>query len=366
MTVRALDRLWYGDAMADRVARGVLAPAGWAYAAATSARNALYDAGVLSAREGGVPVLALGNLTVGGTGKTPVAAWVARRLLAAGGRPAVVLRGYGGDEPLVHARLTPDAIVVTDGDRVRGVRRAADLGADCAILDDAFQHRRIRRMADWLLVAAEQWRDDLRCIPAGPLREPVSSMRRATLVIVTRKTASRELAERLAERFARESGGRATAVLHLAADGLVRVDTGEQESIGRLVGRRVVAAAAVGVPGAFFGQLRAEGALVDAVGYRDHHAFDPADVADLVQRAGRGDGVVCTLKDAVKLAPLWPREGPPLWYLSQRAVIDRGSAALDASLESLLAARMGMSSQTAGPAGPSSPANGYRSSTADQ
>jgi tetraacyldisaccharide 4'-kinase len=364
--MRALDRIWYGDAMADRVARGLLAPAGWAYAAVATARNALYDVGALPAGESAIPVLGLGNLTVGGTGKTPVAAWAAGRLLAAGARPAIVLRGYGGDEPLVHARLNPAAIVVADADRLRGVRRAAALNADCAILDDAFQHRRIRRMADWLLVAAERWRPDHRCIPAGPLREPASSMRRATLVVVTRKTASRASAEELAERLAGQAGGRATAVLHLAPDGLVQAHTGEREPLGRLVGRRVVAAAAVGAPEAFFDQLRGEGAIVDAVAYRDHHAFDAADVARLVQRARRGDGVVCTLKDAVKLTPLWPREGPPLWYVSQRAVIERGSAALDASLESLLAARMGIPSQTAGPAGPSSPAHGYRSSTADQ
>ena len=359
------DRLWYGGAAWAKVARGILAPAGWAYGGVMAARNALYDTGLLASREASLPALSLGNLTVGGTGKTPIAAWVAGRLLDEGARPAIVLRGYGADEPLVHARLNPGAIVVADADRLRGVTRARALGADCAILDDAFQHRRIRRDADWLLVAAEQWRADLRCLPAGPLRESPASVSRASLLVVTRKTATPERAAWIAEGLARQPGAPPTAIVHLAADDLVDATSGAQAPLSWLRGRRVVGVAAVGAPAAFFAQLRAAGAIVEETAFRDHHAFQATDVARIVRCAAEADAVICTLKDAVKLAPLWPRKGPVLWYVSQRVVVERGGAALDASLAAVLMVRASVT-PTAGPAGPSSPTHGHRSSTADQ
>jgi tetraacyldisaccharide 4'-kinase len=361
-----IERLWYGESAADRLARGVLAPAAWSYGAVTAARNALYDRGILKAHSPALPALGLGNLSVGGTGKTPIAAWAAARLRAAGARPAVVLRGYGDDEPLVHARLNPEVVVVTDADRVRGVLEARALGADCAILDDAFQHRRIARSADWVLVAAEQWREGLRMLPAGPLREPLRSLRRAGVLVVTRKSAPRELADEVAGRLVRYLHDRhAVAICHLAPYAVVNADTAEREPLSWLMDRELTAVAAVGVPSSFFSQLSAQGAKLDPMPFPDHHPFDARDVARIVRSGTRRDGVICTLKDAVKLGPLWPRAGPTLWYVSQRAVVERGGAALDASLEVILAARPG-ATQTAGSAGPSSPAHGHRSSTADR
>jgi tetraacyldisaccharide 4'-kinase len=337
--MRTAERLWYGDSTAAHVVGALLAPAGWGYAAVAAARNALYDRGVLPSHAPAIPVLSLGNLSVGGTGKTPIAAWAAARLAAAGARPAVVLRGYGDDEPLVHAKLNPDLVVITDADRVRGVERARALGADCAILDDAFQHRRIRRTADWVLVAAEQWRSGLRSLPAGPLRESAESLRRADVLVVTRKSAARERADVVAA--ALESSmrpGTGVAICHLAPSAVVDVRTGQREPLSWLQGREVSAVAAIGAPNAFFAQVAAEGAIVERLAFGDHHAFDARDVACIARSAARGT-VVCTLKDAVKLGPLWPPSAPPLWYVSQRAVVERGGAALDASLEGILAAR---------------------------
>jgi len=364
---RNVERVWYGEGWGDRFARVALAPAGWSYAAVAATRNALYDHGVLKSHAAALPALSLGNLSVGGTGKTPVAAWAAARLAAAGAHPAVVLRGYGDDEPLVHARLNPGIIVVADADRVRGVARARELGADCAVLDDGFQHRRIRRTADWVLVAAEQWRDGLRSLPAGPLRESAASLRRADVLIVSRKSAPRELAEEIASRLARFLRDRtAVAICHLAPYAIVDVVTSAREPLSWLGGRDVTAVAAVGAPASFFSQLAAQGATLDPLPFPDHHAFDAGDVARIVRSGAHRAGVICTLKDAVKLAPLWPRAGPPLWYVSQRTVIERGGAALDASLEAVLAARAAVPS-TAGPTDPpSSPAHGHRSSIADR
>src|SRR4051794_2017499 len=151
----ALERFWYDTDPAARVARAVLAPASSMYGAIVRMRAALYARGTLQVHSAAVPVLSVGNLSVGGTGKTPIAAWAAMQLRLLGAHPAIVLRGYGGDETLVHAALNPDVRVIADADRVRGVERAAELGADCVVLDDGFQHRRLSRTSDWVLVAAE-------------------------------------------------------------------------------------------------------------------------------------------------------------------------------------------------------------------
>jgi len=339
--------VWYGDGAADRAARAVLSPASWLYASVVRIRNRRYSADGSAVHASAIPALSLGNITVGGTGKTPVAAWVAARLRERGGHPAIVMRGYGNDEPLVHERLNPDVQVVVDADRVRGAERARTAGADCVILDDAFQHRRIGRVADWVLVSAEQWRDDLRLLPAGPLREPLSALGRADVIIVTRKSASladaNALVSKLAVRFPRAG----VAVCHLALDVLVNALTGERRPLNWLAQKHVVAAAAVGEPNAFFAQLRALGARVEERPFRDHHAFEGADARALADAAGRRDALVCTLKDVVKLAPLWTPAAAPLWYVSQIAVVERGGSLLDHGLEAVLAARQAATS-TAG------------------
>src|SRR6478735_8755780 len=172
-----LERIWFDESLLARSARLVLAPPSWLYASIVRMRGALFDRDLLLHVHGpAIPVLSIGNLSVGGTGKTPLAAWAAERLRAAGAKPAVLLRGYGGDEPLVHAALNPDIPVIADPDRVAGAHQALAAGADCAILDDGFQHRRIARIADWVLIAAEQPPTHARLLPAAPWREPTSAL----------------------------------------------------------------------------------------------------------------------------------------------------------------------------------------------
>jgi tetraacyldisaccharide 4'-kinase len=344
--VSAIHGIWYGDGAADRAARAVLAPASWLYEMIMRARDARYAKGD-AVHPSAIPALSLGNITVGGTGKTPVAAWAAGKLRERGGHPAIVMRGYGNDEPLVHARLNPDVPVIVDADRVRGAERAKAAGADCAILDDGFQHRRIARVADWVLVAAERWRDDLRLLPAGPLREPLSALGRADVIMVTRKSASLAEADTIAARLSARFPKAGVAICHLALNALVNVLTGERRALSWLSDRRIVAAAAVGEPDAFFAQLRELGARVEERPFPDHHAFEGADARALAHAADQREGLVCTLKDAVKLAPLWTPAAAPLWYVSQIAVIERGESVLDDGLEAVLAARQAATS-TAG------------------
>jgi tetraacyldisaccharide 4'-kinase len=347
----ALERFWYDDSLLARLARAGLAPPALVFSGVARIRGALYDSGALRTHQPALPVLSVGNITVGGTGKTPMAAWAASRLRERGARPAIVLRGYGGDETLVHAALNPDVPVIADSDRVAGVQAARAAGADCVVLDDGFQHRRLGRTADWVLVAAEEFARATRLLPAGPLREPLSALQRAGVVVVTRKSASSEQALAVAKLLEPLAPRAAIAVVHLAPSGLVNAIDGAEHPLERLRGARIVAVAAIGAPSAFFEQLREAGtAEVRPLALRDHHRFTPSDIERVVRAARGMDGVVCTLKDAVKLAPLWSDVDLPLWYVSQHAEIERGAQHLDASLATILSARAGISS-TAGAAG---------------
>ena len=335
----ATDWVWYDDGAKGRAARALLAPASWAYAGIVALRGALYDRGLLRTWEPAIPALSLGNLTVGGTGKTPLAAWAAAELRLRGAHPAIVLRGYGDDEPLVHARLNPHVPVIADADRVRGVAAAMAAGADCVVLDDAFQHRRIARQADWVLVAAEHWRGAARLLPAGPLREPVAALARASVVLVTRKTASRAQADEIAAELAAKVPSGASAVVHLAPAMLIDAMTGHAMPLAVLGGQRVVAVAGVAGSDTFFAQLRLLGAETLALPFRDHHRFTAVDALRIQRLAQGRAGVVCTLKDAVKLAPLWRGADASLWYVSQATTVERGQASLDASLALILNSR---------------------------
>jgi tetraacyldisaccharide 4'-kinase len=345
-----LERLWYGDSLGARLGRAALWPAEKGYEAAVRVRGALYDRGLLASLTAPVPVLAVGNVSVGGTGKTPIAAWAVARLRERGANPAVVLRGYGGDEPMVHELLNPGTTVVCDADRLRGARTASAAGADCVVLDDAFQHRRLARTADWVLVSAERFARTSQVLPAGPLREPPAALCRADIAIVTRKSASSALAVSVAERIASERHVD-VAIMHLAPSALVDARDRTSRTLDILRDARVVVAAAIAEPDAFFAQVRDLGARdFCAISFRDHHAFRAADVTQLLRAADSADAVVCTLKDAVKLAPQWPAGAVPLWYVSQRAEVERGAQLLDASLALVLAARASTPS-TAGAAG---------------
>lgn len=330
----AIERMWARDG----VAAWALTPLSWLFGAATGVRNLCYDRGLLRSVPLGLPAVSVGNLTVGGTGKTPVSAWIAGELARLGARPAILLRGYGGDEALVHERLSPGTPVIADPDRVAGARAARARGASVLVLDDAFQHRRAARDVDIVLVAAEQ-RDAHRLLPAGPLRERRSSLRRATVLVVTRKSATLAEAEEAAAAWSGFAGAPPTAIVHLVAGelrGATEDRAAESLPSGALRGKRVLAISAIGAPEPFQAQLEAVGAIVEPAVYADHHVYDARDLADLSARAVDADVVCCTLKDAVKLGTLWPRQAPPLWYLSQAVEVERGDAVLQEALRQLV------------------------------
>jgi tetraacyldisaccharide 4'-kinase len=229
--------------------------------------------------------------------------------------------------------------VIVSPDRADGVEEAARCGADVAVLDDAFQHRRLRRTVDLVLVSAERFTGRARLLPAGPYREPLAALRRASAVIVTRKSATPAEAAAVAARLRRAAPGVPVAVAALSLDALQEVGGDARRPLAELRGRRVLAIAAVGDPSSFVAQLSAAGAIVTPATFRDHHRFTATDGESLAARAAGVDVAVCTLKDAVELGPLWPRAASRLWYVSQRVALEQGAPALDAQLRRALDAR---------------------------
>lgn len=276
-----------------------------------------------------VPVLSVGNIAVGGTGKTPVVEALARAWSGRGGSPGILSRGYragpaGNDEFRLLARRLPGVPHVADRDRREGGARllAEHPGIDLVLLDDGFQHRRLSRDVDLVLLDATRPFGGGRCLPAGLLREPWESLARADALLITRaeqvgEEVLAELERFLSERFPRAWRGRAR-----------RVVEGFRESGGSMVtpapGTRTLAFCGLGHPAAFFASLPALGleVAVERI-FPDHHRYRGAEIALLAAeaRAAGAEALVTTEKDGVKLRDL--REAaeadPPILELAIRA-----------------------------------------------
>ena len=300
----------WGTTAAARVARLPLIPLSMVYGAAMRLRAAAYRQGWSASERLPLPTVAVGNLSVGGTGKTPLAAWIAAYCVTRGRKPAILLRGYGADEPLVHQRLVPGAVVVADADRAAGAQRAAAAGAQVCVLDDAFQLLRVTRDLNIVVISAESAGESPWELPAGPWREGRQALARADWVVVTRKHAGPDAAGAVADEIAARTPARPVSVAHLALDGFhgLRSDTHHPASV--VQGRRITAVAGIADPHSFAAQLEAHGATVQLLAYRDHHPYSPDDVERVVQASVTGDYVVVTEKDAVKLRGRWPRAAP--------------------------------------------------------
>jgi tetraacyldisaccharide 4'-kinase len=333
--MRLIERLWAGDSASHRAARGALIPLEAIYRSIVAVRSEMYGRNILSVRRAPIGVVSVGNITVGGTGKTPVAAWIAERLAGMGRLPAIVLRGYGDDEPLVHARLNPGVPVIVDKNRTRGISRAFEGGADAAILDDAFQHRSAERNLDIVLISADDWTSVQRVLPAGPYREPPSALRRASMVLITSKVATPGQIALVRSWIKSIDRALPVGVVRLVQTHIIRENTAEHRTLDDLAGKRVLAIAAVGNPRAFFSQIESHGASVVPLAFPDHHPYSAEDIRRAVALSGGMDYVLCTLKDMVKLGPVWPATAPPLWYVSLSVEVESGAPELDGMLRRL-------------------------------
>jgi tetraacyldisaccharide 4'-kinase len=284
------------------------------YSLVTAARNALYDRGILSARKLEVPVVSVGNLVAGGTGKTPMVAVLATAVSRAGWRPAILTRGYrhGGtgdpDEVGLLRRYLPGIPIIVDPDRVRGGREALAAGADLLLLDDGFQHRRLARDVDVVLLDA---RDPFGggMLPHGLRREGIGGLGRADAVVITRADRIAPAArEALAAEVAARRGERARPIPILferhAPVALVALDGAESRGLETLRGARVVAFSGIADPRSLVETLGMLGAYVlRAIDFGDHHEFGADDVgyvAAAVAATG-ADLAITTEKDAIRL-----------------------------------------------------------------
>ena len=293
--------------------RGALSPIGGLYGLTMAARNAAYDRGRLRAHRLAVPVICVGNLSVGGTGKTPMVIWLCRYLERLGRRPGILSRGYkaqgeDNDETRLLREALPETPVVVDADRVRGGRRAMEkAGCDVLVLDDGFQHRRLARDLDIVLVdATRPFTMDV-VLPAGRLRERPTGLRRAGAVVLTRTDLAGETATTVLEAAVRNLTPRAVVAWSRHEPAALLGAYGEEYPLDWLKGRAVLAFCGLGNPQAFVGTL--EGLGVQVVGRRDfpdHHHYSPGDLAALTEQASRqgAQGLVTTEKDWVKLRDL--------------------------------------------------------------
>jgi tetraacyldisaccharide 4'-kinase len=298
--------------------RTILSAAALPYTAGVTIRNGLYDRGVLRTIHAAIPVISVGNLTLGGTGKTPLVAWCVRLLQNLGERPAIVSRGYAasgsgpGDEAEELALLLPGIPHVISRDRGAGVAAAvADHRASVAVLDDGFQHRRLARSIDLVAIDAT---DPFGCghlFPRGLLREPVVSLRRASGVILTRASlvdsqTRAAIWHEITRITQRDRFGNRPVPIHVEATHAprqLRTWSGEAEPLHALAGRRVMIASGIGNPSAFRRTVESLGCtVVDEMIFPDHHSYPVADLDRIGSTASAtAELIVTTLKDLVKI-----------------------------------------------------------------
>ncbi|HUT34793.1 MAG TPA: tetraacyldisaccharide 4'-kinase [Planctomycetota bacterium] len=336
-------------AAAVRASLSVLSAPYWA---ACSTRLALYHWGLLACRELDARVISVGNITTGGTGKTPLVVWIARWLVGRGVRAAILSRGYGekrvppeggtanageSDEMLLFRRQVPGVPHVVDGSRYAGGLRAiAEHGAECLVLDDGFQHLALGRDLDIVAVDTLLPFGYGHLLPRGLLREPLSGLRRADIVVLTRcDLAAKGQVQDVERQVRRWCPGRPVVEsVHRPVHFCCHGTTGTRP-LSWVHGRKVFAFSALGNPAAFPRTLEALGAQVlRHEPFRDHHWYSGEDLAALARRAAEAgaEAVVTTEKDAVKIHA-FPDTGPPLHALAVELVVTRGEDLLQAALD---------------------------------
>ena len=350
--------------------RSLLREAAAGYAAIVWVRNFLYSRRWLRAHRVDAAVISVGNITTGGTGKTPLAVWVHKQVISnlisqisnlksqiSDFQCAILTRGYKAakdpglkiqdysDEVAILAESCPGAKVVVNPDRLAGAAEAIGrFGAKVLILDDGFQHRRLARDLDIVAVDATQPFGYGKMLPAGLLREPLSSLKRAQAVVITRcdQAAGAELDE--LEKKLRAINPRMVIARSIHAPICAKSTDGSQIGIEQLKGRKVFAFCGIGNPGAFLGTLEALGCrLVGSEVYDDHYQYTQGTLADIYGRAGRlgADLILTTQKDWTKIIGLTAgRNDPPLAWLSIEIKFIAGQERLTSLIKETLAGKI--------------------------
>lgn len=312
---------------------GMLAPLGWIARALVNARNFAYDHGMMVSAESPVPVVSVGNLTLGGTNKTPFVEMLVLEIARRGIRVGVVSRGYkgsstapelvgkldprsfAGDEPLLLKNRLPGVPIAVANDRSEGIALLENREkVELAVADDAFQHRKLRRDVDVVLVDALCPWGNGRLFPAGLLREGAGALERAHLVVITKADqVSAERLEALKQELSRKVGPDRVFCSRLAVSRWDQWDGNWETGPGKAIeGMPVLAFSAIGNPASFRRSLEQHGVSINAEScFRDHHRFTEKDLDQLVAKARQlnAEALVCSEKDIYNLPEGWI---PPL------------------------------------------------------
>ncbi|HWR98483.1 MAG TPA: tetraacyldisaccharide 4'-kinase [Candidatus Methanoperedens sp.] len=352
-----LERLWYPAAAGAGEPPRALRLAAALYGFAVRARGTRYDRGAGASRRLPVPCVAVGNLSVGGTGKTPLVAWITERFLAAGARPAIVSRGYGGrergpavvpaaggaaaaarfgDEPALLAARFPQVPVVVGHDRhAAGMLAVRGAGTTVVVADDAFQHRRLARDFDVVVVDATRGLGNGRLLPAGPLREAPEALARAGAIVLNR-VGEAQCPGELRRRLARLAPRALIAESDLAFAGWRNARTGAAAELPP--GTGIYAFCGIANPGSFRRTLEGQGArLLGWEVFPDHHRYRAGELEELARAAAAvgAAAAVTTAKDAARI-PRWPGAAP-LYRAEVKLVMLKNDEQLWQALKSLAA-----------------------------
>jgi tetraacyldisaccharide 4'-kinase len=316
-------------------AKTILKPLVAAFKLGHDFRRVAYRRGWLRTRRLNRPVISIGNITVGGSGKTPLVSYIVQMLLRTGWHPAILTRGYGrrrgpklialepraarnpdprevGDEPALLAKALPAVPIVICADRYQAGRLAEDrFEPDVHVLDDGFQHLRLARDVDVVLLDITQNFFESALLPAARLREPLSALARAHMLVLTRTELG---GSRSLEDVVLTINPRAR-IFHAATRlrGLRDLATGERRNPEEFRSKPVLAFCGLGNPSAFSANLRAWGfQLAAELAFRDHHVYSLADLHRLTTRASQigAAALVTTEKDALNLPPGWKSQIP--------------------------------------------------------
>ncbi len=353
MSQRTYFRIISGEAtgLFGEAARWALTVLSWPYAAVVRVRNHLYTSGRLKTHTVGVPVICVGNLTTGGTGKTPLVVWLCRYLQKKQIRCSILTRGYktregeASDEPALLAAQCPEAAVVVNPDRVVGAAEAiCRHDAQVLVMDDGFQHRRLNRDLDIVAIDATRTFGYGRVLPAGLLREPVTGLRRAQAVVLTRcDQVSADTLKRIEEEIRLINPDLVVARSIHAPVG-VKTLAGTAIEVKQLRGQQVFAFCGIGNPPSFFHTVEhSGGVLVGSAAYDDHYRYDVGDLERIYRKATRRKAslILTTQKDWTKIAPLAnPREHPLLACLTVELQITAGAQRLTALIDRVLGVTM--------------------------
>lgn len=334
-----------GTALApqDRLWRMLLGLASLPYGFVVGLRDLSFEFGIRPVRKAGVPVISIGNLTTGGTGKTPVVAMVCELLRELQLRPGIISRGYGvavgqpNDEKLLLEMVLPDVPHVQHRKRIIAARQIMKSSSrpvpEALVMDDGFQHRQLHRDLDLVLVDATNPFGYGRLLPRGLLREPVGALTRADAVLLTRANLVSSQQHEALIRQINEAARRQIPVFQVSflPTQLLGV-FGQIRDIALREHQTVTAFCGIGAPENFFETIRRMGLRLESpqtLIFPDHHQYTPADLEAIREhaRSERSQAIMMTLKDLVKIQPLladWPQDDPfatRLWAVEIAAVM---------------------------------------------